>query len=165
MHSYNLLLLLHHHHPGLFYFRSKSKPIPISVNLSTRNGGSGSWCENEMMSLYSVLGVEETVSFKEMKQAYKKMAMKYHPDVSPVDMVEENTKRFIKLKEAYETLSDPKTRAIYDTHFALALNFPSSSHYHNHQVSEQKKEWKKRWQSQLSELKRRSECTDNNNIR
>ncbi|OIW14688.1 hypothetical protein TanjilG_33030 [Lupinus angustifolius] len=176
MHSYNLL---HHHHPcvvvltrrsncGWFYLGSNNSVKfstslklrgSFSTSLKIRGSSSGSWCENEM-SLYSVLGVGETVSCKEVKQAYKKMARKYHPDVSPGDRVEENTKRFIKLKEAYETLSDPITRAVYDTNFAISLNFASSSHYHHHQVSEQKKEWKKGWESQLSKLKRRSECRD-----
>jgi hypothetical protein len=44
----------------------------------------------------------------EIKQAYKQLARKYHPNVSPPGRVDEYTKRFILVQEAYEILSDPR---------------------------------------------------------
>nr|GMD70194.1 chaperone protein DnaJ 20, chloroplastic-like [Ipomoea batatas] len=109
-------------------------------------------------SLYDLLGISETGSLPEIKRAYKQLARKYHPDVSPPERVEEYTQRFIRVQRAYETLSDPKTRALYDTDRAKGLRFPLSSptRYSTHQAMEDKSEWKSIWQSQLSELKRRS---------
>ncbi|KAM0026705.1 putative DnaJ domain, Chaperone J-domain superfamily [Helianthus debilis subsp. tardiflorus] len=64
----------------------------------------------EKETLYDLLGISETVTLSEIKHAYKKMALKYHPDVSPPDRVEEYTMKFIRVQEAYETLSDPEAR-------------------------------------------------------
>ncbi|KAF0901167.1 hypothetical protein E2562_038181 [Oryza meyeriana var. granulata] len=49
------------------------------------------------------------------------MARKYHPDVSPPDAAAENTRRFIEVQEAYETLSDPSRRATYDRALARGV--------------------------------------------
>lgn len=66
------------------------------------------------LSFYDLLGIPESGSVTEIKNAYKQLARKYHPDVSPPGRVEEYTKRFIQVQEAYETLSDPSRRAMYD---------------------------------------------------
>ncbi len=60
---------------------------------------------------YSTLGVERTASPDEIKQAYRKMARKYHPDVSKEPDAEA---RFKEVAHAYEVLSDPEQRAHYD---------------------------------------------------
>ncbi|XP_020215962.1 chaperone protein dnaJ 20, chloroplastic [Cajanus cajan] len=115
------------------------------------------------VSFYDLLGIPESGSITEIKSAYKQLARKYHPDVSPPDRVEEHTKRFIQLQEAYETLSDPSRRAMYDRDMAKGISFAFAArrryNYHD-QVVEQKSEWKGRWQTQLSELKRRSSSKD-----
>src|SRR5690242_21630810 len=61
---------------------------------------------------YKILGVERTASEDEVKKAYRKLARKYHPDVSK----EANAKeKFQEVSEAYETLRDKEKRAAYDS--------------------------------------------------
>lgn len=62
---------------------------------------------------YKLLGVSKNASEAEIKQSYRKMAMKYHPDRNK-DNPEEAEKKFKQIKEAYEILSDSKKRAAYD---------------------------------------------------
>ena len=61
---------------------------------------------------YATLGVPKTASQKEIKQAYRKLARKYHPDVNPGDKAAEN--RFKGLNETHEVLGDPDKRRKYD---------------------------------------------------
>ena len=61
---------------------------------------------------YEVLGVEKSASAEEIKKAYRKSAMKYHPDRNPGD--KEAEEKFKELGEAYEVLSDADKRARYD---------------------------------------------------
>ena len=61
---------------------------------------------------YEILGVAKNASDEEIKKAYRKMAMKYHPDRNPGDKASEE--KFKEAKEAYEMLSDAQKRAAYD---------------------------------------------------
>jgi DnaJ-class molecular chaperone len=61
---------------------------------------------------YAVLGVQKAASEKEIKQAFRKLARKYHPDVNPGDKAAEA--RFKEINEANEVLSDPEKRKKYD---------------------------------------------------
>lgn len=60
---------------------------------------------------YKILGVARDASADDIKKAYRKLARKYHPDVSKEANAEE---RFKEMAEAYETLKDPEKRAAYD---------------------------------------------------
>ena len=61
---------------------------------------------------YTILGVSRDAPIEEIKQAYRKLARKYHPDLNPGDRDAEE--KFKDLGEAYEVLSDPSRRAQYD---------------------------------------------------
>jgi len=65
----------------------------------------------EKKDYYEVLGVPKEASEKDIKSAYRKLAMKYHPDRSDAADAEE---RFKEISEAYAVLSDPEKRQKYD---------------------------------------------------
>ncbi|MDJ0924246.1 MAG: DnaJ C-terminal domain-containing protein [Acidimicrobiia bacterium] len=67
------------------------------------------WLETDY---YAILGVDSNASSKDIKQAYRKLAQKYHPDTNKGDPVAEN--RFKEVNEAYEVIGDPETRKEYD---------------------------------------------------
>ncbi|KAI3734105.1 hypothetical protein L6452_13568 [Arctium lappa] len=81
-----------------------------------------------------------TVGFHEVKKAYRAKAHQLHPDVIPSSVKEECTKKFVELREAYEVLSDPNSRRLYD----LSL-------------VDSKCDSRMVWEMQLEGLKRRSE--------
>src|SRR3977135_4213072 len=60
---------------------------------------------------YAILGVKKDAGADEIKSAYRRLARKYHPDVSKEKNAEE---KFKEMGEAYETLKDPENRAPYD---------------------------------------------------
>ena len=66
----------------------------------------------EFKDYYATLGVAKTATEKEIKQAFRKLARKHHPDVNPGDKAAES--KFKEINEAYEVLGDPPKRKKYD---------------------------------------------------
>lgn len=86
----------------------------------------------DMSTLYKVLGVAQTATSEEIKKAYRRMAMKYHPDKS-----EDAGEMFIMICEAYEILSDERRRRKYDA----ALKITGALDQTNRSGSKQQPGW------------------------
>ena len=69
---------------------------------------------------YEILGVERSVESDEIKKAYRKLAVKFHPDKNPGDKTAEE--KFKEIGEAYEVLCDPQKRAAYDQYGHAAFD-------------------------------------------
>ncbi|KAI3682584.1 hypothetical protein L1987_82658 [Smallanthus sonchifolius] len=122
------------------FIKNSSISITKTPNAAATNGV---YTPSEE-TLYDLLGISQSGTPSEIKRAYKQMALKYHPDVSPPDEVHEYTTRFIRVQEAYETLSDPESRAMYDCDLGKKGSRPFEA------------PWKQSWEVQVEELKRRS---------
>lgn len=79
-------------------------------------------------SYYDILGIQKTATTDEVKKAYKKLAIMWHPDKHLNDK-EQAEKKFKEISEAYQVLSDPKTRETYDRYGKDGLS--SSGFNHN----------------------------------
>lgn len=133
-------------HKSVSLFSKRPKPIIISCQFGTMQSNKTNFYE--LLSLNS-----QNACFDDIKKAYKTMALQYHPDVCTQPLTkDECTKRFIELRQAYETLSDPISREIYDYELNLGDAFMGSG------LGESRMEVCPRdvWERQLVGLKRRS---------
>ena len=71
---------------------------------------------------YDVLGIQKSAGPEEIKSAYRKLAVKYHPDKNPGD--EKAAKKFALVAEAHDVLSDPTKRRQYDQTFGKPQRRP-----------------------------------------
>nr|MBA3671799.1 DnaJ domain-containing protein [Gemmatimonadaceae bacterium] len=85
-----------------------------------------------MADFYNVLGVERTAADDEIKKAYRKLAMAYHPDRNGGS--KEAEEKFKEITEAYDALRDPQKRAAYDRYGEAGLR--GGSGYHHVDLSE-----------------------------
>ncbi|XP_034840255.1 dnaJ homolog subfamily B member 6 isoform X3 [Maniola hyperantus] len=80
-----------------------------------------------MVDYYRILGVSRTATDGEIKKAYRKLALKWHPDKNP-DNADESNRRFKEISEAYEVLSDERKRRVYDQYGKEGLNNSRGRH-------------------------------------
>ena len=78
---------------------------------------------------YEVLGVDKSASERDIKKAYKRLAMKYHPDRTQGDKAMEE--KFKEVQEAYEILTDSQKRAAYDQYGHAGVD-PNRGHGGGH---------------------------------
>jgi molecular chaperone DnaJ len=74
---------------------------------------------------YKILGVKRGATQDEIRKAYRRLARKHHPDVNPGDKSAED--KFKQLSEAYDVLSDPKKREVYDQYGSYSENIRNAS--------------------------------------
>ncbi|CAN0875245.1 Chaperone protein dnaJ 20, chloroplastic [Linum grandiflorum] len=153
---------------GSFTFRTRATATATSNDTATddfyTSAAAAAADAAADATFYDLLGIHESVTQPDIKQAYKQLALKYHPDVSPPDRVEEYTQKFIRVQEAYETLSDPRRRALYDRDMSRGLHmaFSSRRRYSSDEEIGESGYWRNQWESQLSQLKRRSSSRSDN---
>ena len=81
-----------------------------------------------MADFYSVLSVERTASDEEIKKAYRKLAMTYHPDRN--NGSKDAEEKFKEITEAYDVLRDPQKRAAYDRYGEAGLRAGAGGFHH-----------------------------------
>ncbi|KAM0826865.1 hypothetical protein ACQ4PT_068578 [Festuca glaucescens] len=116
-------------------YRTIKVKAAASTNAGVRRTASRS------KDYYKVLSLDHSapIGEEEVKRAYRRLALQYHPDVCPPSRRAESTELFVELRRAYETLSDPARRMRYDAR-PPADGFPRDV-----------------WEAQLCVLRARSE--------
>ncbi|POR33010.1 DnaJ protein [Tolypocladium paradoxum] len=76
----------------------------------------------EEIDLYELLSIQKDASQDQVKKAYRKAALKYHPDKVPEEQRQESEVKFKEITQAYEILSDDQKRHLYDTHGMAAFD-------------------------------------------
>ena len=129
-----------------FSRHSKLSTIPCRASTTLDMG------RKSKTNFYKVLSLEsQAVGFEEIKKAYRRLALQYHPDVSPPSRKEESTRMFVELHRAYETLSNPVSRREHD----LELSMDESD-----SLSMCLEFSRQTWEVQLRNLVRRSELRE-----
>ncbi|GMI67903.1 hypothetical protein HRI_000459600 [Hibiscus trionum] len=133
---------------------SRQKPYKVHV-ISCRRRADNLCMPRGNASLYQVLCLDHTenVGLDEIKKAYRSLVLRYHPDVCPPSSKDESTKRFLELQTAYETLSDPVSRRMYDYELDFGFGFGVG----NCAIGERRSKFPRDvWEKQLDGLKKRS---------
>jgi len=73
-----------------------------------------------MINYYNVLNIKNTATLSEIKKAYKKLALQYHPDKTNNDLLKKE--KFLKIKDAYDILKDPNKKRKYDIIYTSYTN-------------------------------------------
>lgn len=106
-----------------FWFHNylfSSSNLPSALQILTVNSISNAAPEVMGMDYYNILKVNRNASDDDLKKAYKRLARIWHPDKNPVNKTEAEAK-FKRISEAYDVLSDPQKRQIYDLYGEEAL--------------------------------------------
>lgn len=82
-------------------------------------------------TFYELLGIDKSASADEIKKAFKKAAMKYHPDKAQDENKVAYEEKFKEINEAYSVLSDPDKRQQYDTYGTYDQNAPMNTNIHD----------------------------------
>ncbi|XP_063974513.1 dnaJ homolog subfamily B member 6-like [Diachasmimorpha longicaudata] len=93
-----------------------------------------------MVDYYKVLEITRVATMADIKKAYRKLALKWHPDKNP-DNLDESTKKFKEISEAYEVLIDEKKRRIYDQYGKEGLQIPGNKRRHEDEDLNQLHNW------------------------
>ncbi|KAM3719800.1 DnaJ [Dirofilaria immitis] len=83
---------------------------------------------------YDILEIERTADDDTIKKAYRKLALKWHPDKNPTN-IEECTRYFALIQQAYDILSDPQERAWYDRHRESIIKGGIDEHYEDNSLN------------------------------
>lgn len=97
------------------------------------------------MTLYEVLGINEKASQDDIKRAYRRLAMMYHPDRVPEAEKATAEAKFKEVKDAYETLSDPQKRQDYDDRQTASFVYKKGSWQNN----PQKEDWARKFEEAM----------------
>ncbi|XP_002964292.2 chaperone protein dnaJ 20, chloroplastic [Selaginella moellendorffii] len=103
-----------------------------------------SYASGGTADLYAMLGVSCGADASEIKSSYRKLALRYHPDVCPAGDREQCSRMFMRVQEAYQVLCDPEQRAGYD--LALVRGSGSFQRRSSSSVS---------WRAQVDAIRRR----------
>ncbi|KAF0913202.1 hypothetical protein E2562_020365 [Oryza meyeriana var. granulata] len=101
---------------GAAIVSGRRRPVGhCTVRAAATVAGGGAWSASRR-DYYKVLSLErsEEVGAEEIRRAYRRLALRYHPDTCPPSLRAESTQLFLELRRAYETLSDPALRVRYD---------------------------------------------------
>lgn len=109
----------------------------IKFNLKGKTPRENMCPTNITMDYYQILGVSQKATPEEIKKAYKKLALKHHPDKNQETDSAKAEERFKEIGKAYEVLSDVKEREMYDDQWHSPFIFtgsrrPASHHHHHH---------------------------------
>ena len=77
--------------------------------------------DNNKTRYYDVLGIDPTSNREEIAEAYRQLALKHHPMRCPREVEAQAYAQFVKLCEAYEVLSDPLMKRVYDKYGEYSL--------------------------------------------